>query len=182
MGTVIGNKTNFGIELDITQYEPQLRGKSCLWIGGNQIGDFDDENILAPFLNSIMRIAVKHQQLWLDELHGLNCKQIYDTISPFHDDPDRFYDLTEKEKDEYIKYDIFIFQFGENFDQWILHPIVKNDTCKFIWSFPSTHREFKNGGDNLNCFDVPLTVVQQVYKQLCAMIPHKYWPILIERM
>jgi hypothetical protein len=182
MRTIIGDKASFGIEIDIKQYEPHLRGKSCLWMDGNQIGDFDDENILSPFLNSLMRITLKHQQLWLEELNGLNCKQLYDKISPFHDNPDVFFELTEEEKDEYVKYDVFIFQFGENFDQWVLHPIVRNNTCKFIWSFPSTHKKFKSGDNNLNCFDVPLTVVYQAYKDLCELIPGNYWPILVERI
>lgn len=179
----IGEKNLFAIEIDIVKYEPWIWGRSCLWINNIQIGDYDDENILSPFIRSLMRIALKYQALWFDELNGLECKELFYLINPFYNNPDEFYNLTFEEQGNYIKYDIFNFQFGENFDQWILRPIVKNDICKFLWvQIPKGDNDTYETRNNIQCFDIPLKNVQKVYRDLCNLIPNQYWPSTLEKL
>lgn len=180
MEKVIGEKKSFAVGIDIIKFEPWIWGRSCLWINNIQIGDLKDENILGPFIGSLMRIAVKSDKLWLDELEGLTCEQMFSTIHPFLNNPDAFFDLTYEQQGNYVKYDLFLFEFGENFDDWIINPIVKDDNCKFIWLFdPSRGKEKQKIKDSVKCYDVPLEKIQEVYKEFAKLIPDEYWPNMI---
>ena len=183
MEKIIGDKKSFAVQIHISRYEPWLWGKTCIWINNSQIGDFEDENILGPFIGSLMRVAIKSQGLWFKEFEGLDCREIFTTINPFYGDPDKFYDLPGDQQEKYTKYDIFLFQFGENFDNWLLYPIVKGEMCKFIWRMyvhsKSDNTEVHN---QIHCFDVPLRDIQEVYRQFCRLVPDQYWPTMIEKL
>lgn len=183
MDKIIGSKSQFAIGINIMKYEPWIWGNSCLWINNTQIGDYTDENILGPFMRSLMRLAMKFDKLWLEELDGLICNQMFEQINPFFNNPDEFFDLPVEKQNDYIKYDIFLFEFGENFDDWIINPVIKNGNCKFIWLHdPSRGKERIDIKSKVNCFDVPLEKIQEAYKEFVQLIPDQYWPKMLEKL
>jgi hypothetical protein len=180
MKKILGDKKIFAIGITISKYEPRIEGKSCIWINNSKIGDCDDENILAPFIRSLMRISIKYQELWYEEFEGLECEELFNKVFPFHDNPNDFYDLNAKDQEYYIRYDRFIFEFGENFDNWLLTSIVRKDNCKFIWAYlKESTDDFKT--KSIKCFDVPLQYVQGIYRELCRLIPDSNWPTFIKK-
>ena len=181
MKKLIGDKKSFAIDISILNYEPSIWGKSCIWINNDKLGDFEDENVLAPFIGSLMRIAIGYQELWYDEFEGLECEALFNEIFPFYNRSDDFYALTSEEQKYYTRYDIFIFEFGENFDNWMVTSVVTKNICKFLW-VDGKEIGTDKGSKRIKCFDVPLEDVQKVYKELCKLIPDKYWPTLIEKL
>lgn len=182
MHRIIGDKNLFAVEIDVLKYSPKLWGRSCLWIKNSQLGDFNDENILASFISSIMRIAIRYKTLWLDELSDLSIADLFYTINPFFTEPKKFYDLTYVDQEKYVKYDRFRFEFGENFDDYMINPVVKENICTFLWvtNLSTVDSSFKS--DSIQSFDVKLETIQNVYKDLCEQIPDQYWPTMIEKI
>lgn len=183
MKKIIGDKKVFALGVDILKYEPWIWGRTCLWVNNHQVGDFDDQNILGPFIGGLERIVIKHQELWYEELEGLKCKELFYKVFPFYNEPDQFYELSDEEQESYSKYDTFIFHFGENFDDWVITSVVRDNICKFLWVHtPRRDNDTYEVRNNIRCFDVPLKDVQKVYIQLCELIPDQYWPTLVEKL
>ncbi len=180
MKKLIGDKRVFALEIEIIKFKPTPWGKNCLWINNQQIGNFNDENVFSPFIRSMQRIAVEPHELWFEELDGLGCKEMFNKVFPFFHEPHLFYELSDEEQDMYCKYDTFIFNFGENFDSWAITSVFSGKACKFLWlKNPKIDNEILN---NIQCFDVPYTDVQEVYRQFCKLIPNKYWPTSIKKL
>lgn len=174
----IGKKESFGIEIEISSFEPKLAGRVRLAIGSKWVGNFDEENYLYQFLRSLYRISLKHSDLWSPRFEGLDCRQIFYTIHPFFDEPDLFFDLSDEEQQALEVYDVFLMMWGENFDGCSIRTVVKDGICTFIWV---TESEYLSRNADLNCVNVPLTAVQDAYKEICKIIPDSYWPSSIEK-
>lgn len=177
MHFILGDKENFGVELEL---KTEWNNKTALWIQGNRLGDWEDENLLAPFLNSMYRISRKHDTFWLDELEGLSCYETYLTMHPFYNNPDEFFDLPEEDQDALIRFDKFLLEWGENFDQWGVVVTYKNDECTFLWVNNGLRKTFEQKND-IRCAKAKLSDVQKVYDELTKTIPEKDWPALIPK-
>ena len=181
MKKLIGDRRSFAIEIEIIQFKP-LWGKSCLWINNCQIGHLDDENYLAPFLGSAYRIAKRHKDFWLEELAGLKCKDAFYAIHPFYNEPHKFDELSSDEAKPFFKYDIFIIQWGENFDDWIVDVIVDNNLCQFMWVYtPLRDNDSFEAKNNIQCHSVKLEDIQRCYDELVTLVPDEHWPGLIPK-
>jgi Immunity protein 42 len=183
MHHLIGNKNHFAVEIDFMTMTPRLWGKTALWINGIQVGDFEDENILGPFIGSLARVISYSNSLWNPQFEGLNCEEIFYTIDPVFDDPDSFYDLPDAEQEALEQLDIFSFAWGENFDDWVIYVIVKDELCKMIWFYdPDRGLGNKKAKGSVQCFEVPLADIKNVYRSMCNLIPDRYWPTLIKKL
>lgn len=172
---LLGDKSIFAVRIEVSEIEPDIQGRTALWLKGVQIGDFADQEYLWPFFISIQRIANDSGKLWLDELEGLSCIEAFGQISPFFDNPEAFYDLTDKESSALVKYDRFLFHFGENFDDWDIKVIVRNETCRFLWvSLIADKNEGGSNAQNANCCDVPLSLVRDVFSQMLEAVSYKF--------
>ncbi len=175
MNYLIGKKELFAVEVNVSTNK--WGHKTALWLNNTRIGDWQDKNLLAPFINSLYRVALKNEDLWLNELEGLNCRQVFLTTNPFYNNPDKFYDLAVAEQEKLTRFDKFLFNWGENFDRWHLQVIVRKNICKFLWIQPTAYAtNTYEARNNIQCFDVPLAMVQEVYYELGNLIPEKYWP------
>lgn len=179
MHKLIGNKQTFGIEVYITP--DKWKNKTALWIKNERVGDWEDEDLLVPFINSIYRIANQYEEFWLPELEGLDCYQIYMTIHPFYNNPDDFYDLNEHEQEKLIRFDKFQLFWGENFDAYGLNMVYRNNRCEFLWH-PSTLNkpndlEIRN---TILCYEVDLKEVQYCYNELIKILPRELFPTWIK--
>jgi hypothetical protein len=162
---IIGDSSIFAIELEITNTVPKVVGKSRLWINNSPIGDFEDENILWPFFNSIRRIINNSNSLWFDEFDGKNCVEIFYTIHPFYGNPDDFWNLTSDKQKRLDKYDIFYFFWGENFDRYIINTVIRNDVCQFSWT--SGTKEV-----DIACFSIQMAIIRDCYKVMIELFPN----------
>lgn len=182
MEKVIGNTNLFALKIDIIRFKPHLWGKSALIINNIQLGVFEEENVLAAFIISLSRIYSQFNTLWLEELEGLSCKEMFNKINPFFKDPNSFYNLSELEQENIIKYDRFNFHFGENFDDYLINSVVKANTCKFLW-VSNLRKVDATYSDNLiQCFDIPLDEIHSTIKEFYNIIPSEFWPTLIEKL
>lgn len=184
MYKLIGNKESFAVEIDllrIEEYNKQCWIKSRLWIGGNLIGIFEeDENYLWPFISSLRVIAEKPEIFWDDELEGLTCTETFFTINSFFGRFDDYMKLSDEEAAYYQKYQKYEFMWGENFDQWKINVVIKDSFCTFLWlsywnEDGSENKEYNDYVKVVQCFKVPLSEVQNVYKEVYDMIPKDYW-------
>jgi len=176
MHHLIGKKEVFAVELELTGNK--WDNKTAIWLNDTRIGDWDDENLLAPFLRSLRTIALKYREFWLDELMGLDCHQIYLTIHPFYNDPDNFFSLSETEMDELTRFDKFLLTWGENFDSWGLSLTCRDEVYKFMWVHsPNGKEDSFEVRNDVKCFDVAFRQVQDVYQELLNIIPKEAWPM-----
>jgi hypothetical protein len=159
MHIVAGDQKSFAVEMEITS--DKWRNKTALWLNGARIGDWDDENLLAPFLNSFENLAENYETLWDNDLVGLDCRQIFLTIVPDYFAPDAFYDLSPKDQESLTRFDKYLFQWGENFDSWILRIVYRDGICKFLWAHPTAPND-------IHCHDVKLEDVLKVYNDISA--------------
>src|SRR5688572_12925121 len=134
MEKILGKKEAFAIGVDIKKMPPpHIWGRSCLWINNIQIGDFEDENILGPFIQSLMRITVKHKSFWNEKFNGVSCEEVFYKIYPFYNEPDSLLTLSSEELEKYESFENFSLYFGENFDNWSINLLVRSELCTFIW-------------------------------------------------
>lgn len=174
---IIGNKQTFAVQVEILKFEPWVWGKSAIWVGGEILGDYDDENIMGPFIGTLMDIALHSDKYWDEELKGLDDKDIFYTIHPFYNNPDGFYDLSDEEAKKYYKYDKYLMGWGENFDDYTISIVDKKELCLFIWVYtPNRDDDNFEVRNNIKSFEVPLLEIQEVYRQFCTLIPNEYWP------
>jgi hypothetical protein len=178
MEKIIGDTKTFAIGININKFSPSLVGNSCLWINSFQVGDFEDENILGPFLNSLMRVARNHNKLTDDRLIGKSNEEIFSTIEPFYERKDNFDRLSKAKREVIVSFDKFFFHWGENFDNYVLIPYVSNGVCKFMWG----PIQQKGGQKNrITYFDVKIEYIQKCYYELVESIPSEFWPKLISK-
>lgn len=183
MDSIIGKKNSFAVEIEILKVQPQLWGRTAIWLNSCRIGDFNDENILAPFINSLSRIALSSDKFWEEDFAGKSCKDILLAISPFFYNPEDFFDLSNEEQERLQKFDKYLFQWGENFDAWAIYVVVKDTVCKFLWvKIQKENEDLNVHGHSIQCFEVPLLEVRDVYKQLCDIIPNECWPSFMKKI
>jgi len=172
MYLLLGDKWRFAIEVEILEFEPSLWGRSAVWLGGERIGIYENEvNVLGPFMWSLMRITNESEQFWLPELEGLGPKETYLKCHPFRFDSEAFYDASEEEQSDAARFDIFLMQWGENFDQCELNVVIHKGNCKFFYN-----QNFVKNIDEIKFIDIPLGNVRDVYEQLYIAIPSTNWP------
>src|SRR5690606_22721956 len=107
---------------------------------------------------------------WDDELEGLNCKETFLTINPFIDNFEAYMLLNDEEAAYYSTYNKYRLGWGENFDKWMLNVVVKDDICMFLWYlFRNPDGSENEDYNTVQCFKVPLSEVQEVYKEVYDM-------------
>ncbi len=183
MITIVGNKEIFAVEFDGLELTPGFNCYVKIWINNVEIGDFTEISYFSSVLHSLSNIIYQtYSRLWVEELDGLSCKDIFYTITPCYNDPESFFDLSESEMDALIKYDRFLFNWGDAFNDWYLKVVVNEDICKFLWVHtPLGDDDSFDVRNKIKCFDVELKVVKDVYDQLAKFIPNELWPTLITR-
>ncbi len=182
MKKIIGNKKTFAVEFEIIEFSPKLLSKSIIWINKIKIGNFDEVGYLAPLLNSLNRIVERKSNLWDNELGKLNCKEIFYKIIPFYNNPNSFYDLSIEEQESFIKFDKYIFDWGDGFNDWILRVLVKKDICKFLWVHtPLGDEDSFSVRNDIKCFDVAMSEIELVYNEFITLVPEEAWPTLIKK-
>ena len=128
-------------------------------------------------------MALDSGELWDPELKDLNCQESFYKIRPLYNDFSRFYTLTDTEQKAVEYFDKYLFEWGENFDDWTLLVIVRGSICKFLYVHTSNRDndtyEVKN---EISCFNVNKEEVQLAYSELCMLIPERYWPVMIKRI
>ena len=108
---------------------------------------------------------------------------VVNTIFPFSNDHDRFYELDKETQASYVKYDKFLIHFGENFDNWTLTCVINKDISKFLWVHtPKRDNDSFEVRNNIKCFDVPHKVVKDAYIEFCRSIPDESWPMFIKKV
>lgn len=184
---LLGKKESFAIEIEETTVPQEWKStdlwiKSAIWINNTRIGDWEDANIIGPLVGAMFRISTKYDTFWLEELEDLTCYNLYLTIHPNYNDPSNFFNLTEEEQDKLIPFGKFLLSWGENFDSWGLCMVYKKGVCKFLWVHtPLGNDESYEVKNNIQCFDIKLEYVQQVYEELIKAIPNEHWPRLIPK-
>ena len=168
MHYLIGDKKSFAVELDISTNK--WKNKTAIWLNHVRIGDWDDENVLAPFVRSMYRIATEHDMFSLDEIERLDCKKTYSIIHPFYLNPDAFFDLTSSEQVSYFKYDKFLLDWGENINSYGLTMVFSAGICKFIWDADSEKTREACNFDLIICHEVPVLEVMDVYSELKTIL------------
>jgi hypothetical protein len=78
--------------------------------------------------------------------------------------------ISEQKKLEYL--DHYLLSWGENFDNWTIRVIVNENNCKFLWVF--------NNDNMIQCFDIPLKEVEDIFEKLYTYVSKKYWPTLVK--
>lgn len=180
MHTLIGEKHSFGIEIEIIKTRPHLWGKVALWVDGTRLGNFEDENILSAFINTLANIVYEHKSLWEHEFEGLSCKEIFYRIHPFYNNPEGFFDLSDSEQRSLERYDKFLFQWGESFDNWTLRVVVKDSECNFLWVHaPDRDFDTYEVRNNVKCGTVGLNQVIDGFNKLQTMVPDHDWPEVV---
>ena len=177
MKHIIGDKDIFAIEFEIFNFKPPAKGKSLIWIGNNSIGDYQMEDTFHYLLRSLYRIIFRNKDLWLEELKFLDCKNIYYKIVPFYNNPDDFYKLSYEEQGLFLKYDNFLFEWGDSFSDWNIRVIVNENVCKFLWAYTplADDNEFEVR-NNIKCFNVDLTIIKDVYDKVVPLMPIESLP------
>lgn len=181
MYKLIGNKESFAVEIEILRIEEfnkQCWIKSRFWVGGSPIGLFDeDENYLGPFLKSLRIVSEESEQFWDDELEGLNCRETFLFINPFIDNFEAYTKLSREDAKYYDEIEgRYRFMWGENFDGWMLNVVIKDGICMFLWFlFRNPDGSENEDYNTVQCFKVPLSEVQDAYREVYAMIPDEYW-------
>lgn len=182
MTNLIGDKKVFAIEFEIHEFKSGFNSNSLIWLNNNPIGNFTEVGYFSAILYALNRIIRNPEELWLSELDNLNCKDIFYTIIPCYNNPDSFFDLSREEQNRLIKFDKFLFEWGDGFADWNLRVVVNKGKCKFIWVHtPLRDDDSYEVRNNIKCFDVDLIVVKNIYNELVKFIPDELWPSLIPK-
>jgi len=175
MHYLVGHTSSFAVELELSG--DKWDNRTAIWLNNIRIGDWDDKNLVAPFLRSLRRVALKHNEFWENELDGLNCYQLFLAIHPFYNNPDDFYSLAEIEMNALLKFDKFLIFWGENFDAWALTIVYKDASLTFLWRYsPNGNEDSYETRNDIKCFDVALSEVKEVYNKLVDVLPREIWP------
>ncbi len=146
---IIGNKDKLAIEIEINNYKESYLGKSAIWINSDRIGNFEDVIPLYPFFNTLAYIINNYNDLWDAQFQNHSIVDIFNIINPFFDNTDSFFDLSESEQKDLIRFDKFLFFWGENFDQWILNVFYYKEQFTFLYSSHSNfHLKFYSISSN----------------------------------
>ncbi len=173
MYKIFGNKLDFAVEVDISTKKWESR--TLLWLKGEKLGDWEDKNLIAPFFGSLKRLAVSYNKLWLDELAGLSCLETFLKINPFYIDPNRFYDLSESEQESLVRFDKFILDWEENFNNWDINSVYCDNGIKFLWIWRKhEYVERSRYLNELQFHNVKLEIIQDIYTSLSFLIPKVY--------
>jgi Immunity protein 42 len=182
MINLVGDKNIFAVEFEILEFASGLNSMVRFWINNNTVGDFNEIGYLSAVIGRLNGITDSPSKFWLPELSNLSCKDMFYTITPFYNNPNDFFDLPEDEQEKLIRYDVFISEWGDAFDDWDLKTVINNGICKFLWVHaPLGDEDSYEVRNNIQCFDVKLEYVQEVYKELAKLIPYENWPSMIPR-
>lgn len=116
MKRIVGNKENFAIESEITTTKPYLMGKLCLWIGGIQVGTFDDEVMLLTIKASLTNLLEELDEIKKHEFVGMKDEDVFNLI---YDD--------EFDNGPYLLH------LGESFDDFSFFAFATEDEIHFFW-------------------------------------------------
>jgi hypothetical protein len=174
MNLVVGNIDVFAIELRIT--DDKWSNQTAIWIDRQRLGNWEDRNLLYPFLNSLKRLISDRDQLWLDELSDLICYQLYLAVHPFYNNSDKFFNLSEFEMKNLERYDKFLFSWGENFDSWGLTAIYEKENYKFLWVKDGNQKSTVSK-NMIQCKEIPYKIFEDVYEGLKQQLPRTLWPV-----
>jgi len=180
---LIGDKNVFAIEVEILEFAPGLNSNVRIWINDVSLGNSDEVSYLSAIIRALHTITNSPDKFWLPELNNLTCKEIFYTITPFYNSPNEFFELSPKEQEEYIKYDIFLSEWGDAFNDWDIKTIINNGICKFLWVYtPLGDDDSYEVRNDIQCFDVSFEYMQEIYRGIERLIPVEYWPTMIPRI
>jgi hypothetical protein len=61
--------------------------------------------------------------------------------------------------------------------------VCKGNNCKFLWvHYPLRDSDTFEVRNNIQCFDVPLKNIIDVYTEICTIIPDESWPPMIKKI
>lgn len=182
MINIVGDKETFAVEFEILKLGNGFDSHLRIWINNTSLGDFSETTYFVHLLGCINSICRKPKNLWFEEFNGLSCNDIFYKIIPCYNNPESFFNLSQGEMDALVKYDRFLFNWGDAFNDWYLKVVVNEDICKFLWVHtPLGDEDSFAVRNDIKCFDVELKILKEVNKQLSKFIPDELWPKLITR-
>lgn len=116
MRRIKGNIESFAIESEITKSTPYLMGHLCLWIGGIQVGAYEDE---------VMLLCVKAS---LDQIvKGMDQQQNLDFVKMKTEDLFALIYSGDIDNGQYLLH------VAESFDDFSFFTFAANDEIHFVW-------------------------------------------------
>lgn len=113
---VFGNKDIFAIERKINKREPYLMGNMCLWIGGLQVGSFEDEVMLSCIQQSLSCFSSRFEEMEEHDFRGKPSEEIFFMV--FESDMDNGQ---------------FLIHIAESFDDFELFTYKEDNEIHFVW-------------------------------------------------
>lgn len=145
MTNLIGNKTQFGIEYEVTSTEDGRLGRIRLWLDGKYLGSIDDIGILSVTVNQLGRLLEK---------------------------PDSGEEFLEKSSDEILELSKagsienggrLLISLGESFDDFYVLAFRNRENIRFFWKLnESSFFSYHNYPPHVMCADVPVEQIRRV--------------------
>ncbi len=129
--TIIGDKNTFAVEYEVQMLEPVKMAYSRIWIQGQYFGDIEDTGHLFGIYNCLDNIIIKRELLVEPE---------FDNKSPYEILRLTFPHVLQKENldtlwDDSKSFDKHAFQFGENYDNYLVSIFAVDKITHFVWQF-----------------------------------------------
>lgn len=139
MTNLIGDKSKIAIQYEGFVEWPVLTGQIVLWINNQYLGYYDESGSIYPVYKALKRLAYSEDFYEPEFIPLLDLKQeskakdiLLQMIPDFYN-PMGFYDLTEEEQRELVKFDKYIVNFSECFDDFVIRNFKYNEEIFFIW-------------------------------------------------
>ncbi len=139
MTNLIGDKSKIAIQYEGFVEKPILTGKILLWINNQYLGYYDESCSIYPVYKALKRM-VDSEDFYepefiplLDLKQESKAKEILLQMSPHFYNPMGFYDLTDDEQNELVKFDKYIVNFSECFDDFVIRHFKYKEEIFFIW-------------------------------------------------
>lgn len=132
--TVIGDKNIFAFEYEIESEEPILMIRNALWVRGNFLGNYEDSGTLSAVYKGLSRLISKDGNFYEEEFLNKSPEEIMLIMIPNLNEPEKkFWDFSKEEQERLVKYDKYLFSFGENYDSFVIRIYAVNGMYHFIW-------------------------------------------------
>lgn len=161
---IIGDKNIFAFEYEVEVSEPILMIRNQFWIQGKLLGNFEDSGTLSAIHRSLERLISKSGNFYEEGFLSKSANEVLLMMIPNLYNPEKkFPDFSDEEQARLIKYDKYLFNFGENYDSTILRIYATNGLYNFIWRSDSD-TEVQHGV-------VTLQDLKKVFDELAKRFP-----------
>jgi hypothetical protein len=177
---IIGDKNVFAFQYEVESEHPIVMVKNCLWIQGIFLGNYEDSGTISAVLRRLLALIKREGNFYEDEFVGKSPEEIMLIMIPnFYNPEKKFGDFTDEEQDSLMKYDKYIYGFGENYDNFVIRIYAIDGVYHFLWQLrPHAWQEvevkcYQGYSRDLQHATVALTDLEKVFNEIKKRFPDK---------